>query len=259
MQEHTIDGDIVTLKIKQVDGTRLGIEIPLAIWEKFKLARFGVSQRQNGKYTVRVTLNGHQQYLSELTTKVINYGNLGLHNFTINGEVVTIHIAQKNGNKQDILIDLDEWDRLKDYPIWVVEDFEGFRAKIKDAAGFHYYIHRVVMDAQDGEYIDHIYHKTLDCRKSELRKVSNSENLLNRKGAQKNNLSSGERGVHFDSRRCNWRARCTIEGIEYRAGVYTTKEEATAAIKLFRANFVPTSKEARDVVIAGDTATVTFA
>lgn len=56
-------------------------------------------------------------------------------------------------------------------------------------------LHRLIMDAVpgDGKHIDHINGDTLDCRRSNLRLVSASENLRNRK--TNSNNTSGFPGV----------------------------------------------------------------
>lgn len=55
-------------------------------------------------------------------------------------------------------------------------------------------LHRFLMSAQEGDYVDHINNNTLDNRKENLRLTSNSMNLGNR-GKQANN-TSGYKGVH---------------------------------------------------------------
>lgn len=47
-------------------------------------------------------------------------------------------------------------------------------------------MHRVVSNTPEGMYCDHIHHNTLDCRESELRNVTPSQSVMNRK-VQSNN------------------------------------------------------------------------
>lgn len=54
-------------------------------------------------------------------------------------------------------------------------------------------MHRVIMNTPIGMQCDHIYHKTLDNRESELRNVTRSQNLMN-KSLHSNNVL-GVRGV----------------------------------------------------------------
>lgn len=56
------------------------------------------------------------------------------------------------------------------------------------------YMHRFLLDAPDGMYVDHINHDTLDNRRANLRLVSNQENNTNRNGAY-NTSKTGIRGV----------------------------------------------------------------
>lgn len=102
-------------------------------------------------------------------------------------------------------------------------------------------IHRVIMGAKDGEYVDHINWNTLDNRKENLRIVTNSQNMLNRKDAQKNN-SSGYRGVHKSGISGKWVARVTVEGRDIRLGLYDNPKEAHKAISNYRRKNVPHSE-----------------
>jgi len=51
------------------------------------------------------------------------------------------------------------------------------RALIK---GKHVYLHRFIMDPEDGQHVDHINRQTLDCRRENLRNVTPTENRRNR-------------------------------------------------------------------------------
>ncbi len=56
------------------------------------------------------------------------------------------------------------------------------------------YMHRFILDAPTGKYIDHINHDTLDNRRANLKLCTNQENNVNRNGAYKPS-KTGIRGV----------------------------------------------------------------
>lgn len=72
-------------------------------------------------------------------------------------------------------------------------------------------LHRVVMGATRGTDIDHINHEKLDCRRSNLRPATKSQNMQNRRGAQRNNHTTGIRGV------MNYETK--TQGIKFRAAI----------------------------------------
>jgi len=57
------------------------------------------------------------------------------------------------------------------------------------------YMHRFLLDAPNGMYVDHINHNTLDNRRANLRLVSNQENNANRNGGAYSTSKTGIRGV----------------------------------------------------------------
>lgn len=103
-------------------------------------------------------------------------------------------------------------------------------------------IHRIIVGAKEGDIVDHINHNTLDNRRGNLRKVTNSENSLNKKGPQINS-SSGYRGVHKTGREGKWRAVVGIDGDVHRLGTFNSPEEANEVVKEFRRKNVPVSEK----------------
>ena len=93
------------------------------------------------------------------------------------------------------------------------------------------FLHRLVMNAQENDEIDHINHNKLDNRKVNLRFVSHQENLHNISLAKNN--TSGTTGVTLYNQGgfLYWRARLKINKHEVSLGYFKTKEEAIAARK----------------------------
>lgn len=87
-------------------------------------------------------------------------------------------------------------------------------------AGTTVYMHRVITDAPKGMDVDHINHDAFDNRRANLRVVTHSQNMLNRRNHNKNS-GSGLRGVYKQvQRRGNWTgtywsARVQVNGKHY--------------------------------------------
>lgn len=81
-------------------------------------------------------------------------------------------------------------------------------------------MHRMIMNAGNGQEVDHINRDKLDNQRSNLRLVSHHENCLNR--------SRGV-GVSFRTDRKRWRARIKFAGKEIHIGHFVTKIEAIEA------------------------------
>jgi hypothetical protein len=89
------------------------------------------------------------------------------------------------------------------------------------------YLHRLIMDNPTNKEVDHINRNKLDCRKSNLRLVTHSQNLLNRP-ANSNN-TSGYKGVFFDKSRNKWKAMIKINYRSIFLGRFNTAKEASNA------------------------------
>lgn len=91
-------------------------------------------------------------------------------------------------------IDSEDFDRVRQHkwsanrsgPAWVY-------AQCKPPGSKHVYLHRFILGARDGVYVDHANGDTLDCRKANLREASPRQNACN--SPQRARGTSGFRGV----------------------------------------------------------------
>jgi len=88
-------------------------------------------------------------------------------------------------------------------------------------------MHRLILNAQPGELVDHIFHDTLDNRKSELRLCTGSQNQHN--AGKREDNTSGYKGVGFRSDRNLWRSRIVVNGKRIFLGNFGSPEEAHQA------------------------------
>lgn len=113
------------------------------------------------------------------------------------------------------------------------------------------YLHREIIGAQPGQFVDHINGNTLDNRRSNLRLCTQAQNIRNR-AADKDN-ASGFKGIsRTGGKRSPWRADIVADAIREYLGVFATPEEAAraydaAALRLHgefaRLNFPTTSEQ----------------
>ena len=88
------------------------------------------------------------------------------------------------------------------------------------------YFHREVMNAEDGEIIDHINQDKLDNRRENLRLADRSLNALN---SRKTRGRTGYRGVRFNKQANKYQAVITIRKKVKHLGFFATAEEASEA------------------------------
>jgi len=88
-------------------------------------------------------------------------------------------------------------------------------------------LHRTVMQAKKGEYVDHISGDTLDNRKCNLRICTNAENSRNSKIPKSN--KSGYKGVLWIKEKRKWVSRIMYNRKNINLGYFNTPEEAYAA------------------------------
>ena len=92
----------------------------------------------------------------------------------------------------------------------------------------HVQMHRVIMNARPGQFIDHINHNGLDNRKANLRFASNAQNSWNKR-KQRGNHSSKYKGVSFFKREKKWTARIQANGKKIFLGMFKNEIDAAKA------------------------------
>jgi len=148
------------------------------------------------------------------------------------GNVVGIHVTQRNGTRHVVLLDLEDFERINDLRNFTVcvqfnKNTNSFYARYKDGNNKIKYFHRLIMDTSKNLVVDHINHNTLDNRRCNLRNVSNRENLSNQK--RKSELSSSYVGVYWFKRDEKWKAQIRINGKNKSLGYFSTELQAYEA------------------------------
>jgi hypothetical protein len=168
---------------------------------------------------------------AEYLNKKVNDINLSqprkreFNKYVTEGDITRIFIKTKDKNAEgkilEMLIDTDNLPLLKSYNshiqvMWnntkmfyarfYIYDGYGENGKVKYKTT---YIHRLLTNAKENDYVDHINFNSLDNRLANLRVTANDLNLRNRSGKNKNN-KSGHRNVSW--RYNHWVVQLQLDG-----------------------------------------------
>lgn len=157
--------------------------------------------------------------ISIIITNHINNKILKYNKFTL---LKDYGIGYCTNDNSEFYFDLEDFNKIK-YHRW--SNHNGYIRSYID--GNEVLLHRVVMNAQKGQIVDHIKHKTYDNRKSQLRITDNYGNHRN-KTLSKNN-KSGITGVCKEKDK--WHAYIWVDGKYKHLGRFYNKKEAIAARK----------------------------
>ena len=90
------------------------------------------------------------------------------------------------------------------------------------------WMHREVVPAPKGMFVDHINHIGLDNRRTNLRLATRRQNMYNRRKLRKNTTSLFK-GVYWRSDTKCWRANITVDGKRIRLGQFNSQIDAAKA------------------------------
>lgn len=130
---------------------------------------------------------------------------------------IEIEIISK-GKKYICLIDKEDYSKVKDYR-WSLT-WNGYATTKKQKSNL--WMHRIVMQYEGKNDIDHINHNKLDNRKSNLRIATRSQNNMNRLKTK---------GYYYDKENEKWRAYIEKDGRRIYLGRFETEEEALKSRK----------------------------
>jgi hypothetical protein len=90
------------------------------------------------------------------------------------------------------------------------------------------WLHRIVLQVSNPKVkVDHKNRNGLDCRRSNLRVATNSQNTSNTK--LYSNSTSGFKGVHWNKQYSRWVAYIYVDNKRIHLGYFTSKREAAKA------------------------------
>jgi len=128
---------------------------------------------------------------------------------------------------EEFYFDLEDYDLIKN-SCWRLYDGYVYTSHL-NGNGIQTQMHRLVMNANDNEDVDHIFHNENDNRKSQLRLVSDSKNQMNR--VLQINNTSGVKGVHWHKRDMCWVAQIRADSKSIHLGNFNNFDDAVKARK----------------------------
>lgn len=136
-------------------------------------------------------------------------------------------------NGHNLIIDDKDWDILKMVNWYASKNTTGtnkYYARGHDLfTGNKLTLHRFLLDAKDGELVDHINGNGLDNRRCNLRICTNQQNQYNRE--KNSNNTSGYKGVSWCNSNKKWKSYIWVDGRNKYLGQYDTPEDAYSSYK----------------------------
>ena len=126
-----------------------------------------------------------------------------------------------------VLVDDRDYERLAEFKWFAVNvDSSGKHWYAKSKA-LNCYMHRLIVHAPEGMYVDHINGDGLDNRTENLRICTNRQNCMNAK--KRMNATSRYKGVHYHSQSKRWRAQIRIDKRKVYLGCFAAERDAAKA------------------------------
>lgn len=163
--------------------------------------------------------------------------------FDVRGDITVIYLRRRDGSMVETIVDTSQIQRLKEFGAsWYPGPGPLIYVRAKPPNGNRnstkILLHRFLVSAPDGKFVDHINHNTLDNRMSNLRIVDRAANGFNRRGAHPTNQSSGLRNITWHKKSRKWQVTVTHRG-QRRYALAANLDDAIAIAKKFRREIAP--------------------
>ncbi|HBY21230.1 MAG TPA: hypothetical protein DEG71_09555 [Clostridiales bacterium] len=257
VQKYIIDNKIKISKLAK----EISID-PSCIYDWFR------NNRVTPKYVKILSekFNLQEEYINIKVNDICTYKpKTYLYNdFKIVGDTTIIYLNKRDGSVLETLIDTEDLERIQNMKLkwvsWFCKETQSYYARATQyiGNGEHgktIYLHKVIMNCEGKILVDHLDHKTLDNRKRNLHITNHQENLINRKGKNKNN-KSGYRNVSWNNNDSCWMVQLQVDGKNTRlknfpedqlneAGAYATEMRK----KLYDPIYNPKDYMNKDLVV----------
>lgn len=146
--------------------------------------------------------------------------------------MISIELSTPKLGTHKVLIDDEDFTRLDGYgwTLWTSKRHYGIYVIGYKHKGDNKSIrlHRLIMNAQTGDIVDHINGNPLDNRKENLRITTS---LINNQNARKrkDGITSKFKGVHWCKIAKRWKAQIQFKGKKLSLGSYLDEEKASNA------------------------------
>lgn len=128
---------------------------------------------------------------------------------------------------QYAIVDPEDYEGLAKYK-WFAKRCDGRFYAVRSKRNRNVKMHQVILGTKEGKVIDHINGNGLDNRKANVRFATSEQNSWNQR-KQRSQSSSKYKGVHWEKKRKEWRARIKYKGRSIHIGRFETEEEAARA------------------------------
>lgn len=158
------------------------------------------------------------------------------------GSYVVIFIPRKLGRALRCLVDADDLPKIMALGRSVSAGWNSssktFYCYCAQGGGlyprYNVWLSRLVTDAPPGLDVDHGNHNGLDNRKLNLKVCTRSVNLLNRKGPEIRNVTSGVQGVRRSGGKGFWQAYVKYQGKFKHLGRFSSRHKAASIASNYR-------------------------
>src|SRR5215217_9112062 len=130
------------------------------------------------------------------------------------------------------LIDAEDWPRISGFKWSVSSDGRKNRYVSTRIKGKKIYLHRFLLEAPDGQTVDHRNGDPLDNRKANLRLATHQQNMFNcgkRSTYKGKPTSSSFKGVTWDKSCGRYKAQIAKDGVKHNLGYFYDPRKAALA------------------------------